>query len=223
MKLYAGLKEIVKTYLGERLVYALDGNIPDDVPVLSHTEIEYLEGDSVSYINTGVIGRTGVTIDMHVIFPTVMTGNTYFIGCAKSDTARFYTPWLYNGNRWSLYIGNSYGKYGNYASKNVVYHIVTEQTTATQMTMYINDKSEAVNGYTVDTNYPIYLFGVNNYGTPLIGNSYYTDSTGYIKIQDCKLYVDGELIRDYVAVERSNGVKCLYDKVEGKYYEFQTV
>jgi hypothetical protein len=195
------------------------GNV---IPDVAHTEIEYLEGDSVSYINTGVIGRTGVTIDMHVIFPTSAAGNTYFIGCAESSTQRFYTPYLYNGNRWSLYIGNSYGKYGNYARGDEVYHIVTEQTTATKMTMYINDKTEATNSSTVETNYPIYLFGVNNYGTPLIGNSYYTDDIGYIRIQDCKMYVDGELVRDYVAVEKSDGVKCLYDKVDGKYYEFQT-
>lgn len=186
----------------------------------THTEIEYLEGDAVSYIDTGVIGRTGVTVDMNIYFPTNVSTNTYIIGCAESDTERFYAPFLY-GSRWSLYIGNSYGKYGGSPKKKEKIHFITKTTDG--KTQVIDDnEANCSSSNTVETNYTMYLFGVNNYGTAVVGNSNYTDSTGYLRIYDCKIYVDGTLVRDYIPVEKSDGVKCLYDKVEGKYYEFQT-
>jgi len=211
-KIYLGDKAISKVYWGEKLVYN----------AVSHTEIEYLEGNATSFIDTGVIGKSGVSIDMEIEFPSRMSGHTYFVGCSQGSNGVFYVPFLYNGGRWSLYINNSYGKYGAYTNPNTKYHVVTE-TTTTGATLYIDGVQQATSTASVTSgSNTMYLFGVNNGGTPLIGNTYYTDSTGYIKISACKINVDGTLVRDYIPVERTDGVKCLFDKVESKYYEFQT-
>lgn len=240
MKLYAGLKEIVKTYLGERLVYALDGNIPDDVPILSHTEIEYLEGDKTSFIDTGVIGRSGLTIELKVYIPTKAQGSTHFLGSRTSTN--FFYPIYYSTLQISSRVGNmsaiSDGKnsvtagWHHYLIKTsenndieYVWNGVNKTGTLCAWE-YIDGELEAkiYNTYSGNSGANMYLFGINNEGTPTIGNSYFTDSTGYIRFAFCKIWDSKNvLIRDYVAVERNDGIKCLYDKVEGKYYEFQTV
>lgn len=39
-----------------------------------------------------------------------------------------------------------------------------------------------------------------------------------VKIYSASIYLDDELVRDFVPVLDTNNVACLYDKVEGKYY-----
>ena len=59
--------------------------------------------------------------------------------------------------------------------------------------------------------YPMYLFTNNNTGeTQLRGQD--------VKLYGCKIYSAGSLVRDYIPVKDGNGVACLYDKVEEKFY-----
>ena len=54
------------------------------------------------------------------------------------------------------------------------------------------------------------LFGVNTAGTIKKSNK--------INIYDCKIYDNDILIRDMIPVLDKNGVACMYDKVNKKYY-----
>lgn len=248
MKLYAGLKEIVKTYLGERLVYVSSSDTPTDTPTLTHTEIEYLEGDKVSYINTGVIGKADLTFDIELYTPTTsIVGYTYIMGCSDA-TYRFY-PIAFYGGRFAKRLGSSNWTTGNDGVIKAGDHrfliktstqkdigIVWGGTTTETMAYYgaweyvdgeLVSRSLNTSAYKVPTETEMYLFAINNNGTASVGNSNFTDTTGYLRIKACKIWDkdinrNDVLIRDYVAVERSDGVKCLYDKVESKYYEFQT-
>ena len=38
------------------------------------------------------------------------------------------------------------------------------------------------------------------------------------KLYHCKIWNNGALERDFIPCKDPNGVVCLYDKVEGKYY-----
>lgn len=205
----------------------------------THTEIEYLEGDSVSYINTGVMGDSGLTVEMKVYVPYV-TGTTYFLG-ASDGTRRFF-PIYFEGSRICNRMGTSTSATrGTEGVLTTGWHHYLIQTSTTKDFVSIRGKEnsnyhtvrEYVDGelvyrtgqslYQGATDKDLYLFGINNNGTPVIGNTYFTDETGYLRMAFCKIWnYAGELIRDYIPVEKSDGVKCLYDKVEGKYYEFQT-
>lgn len=57
---------------------------------------------------------------------------------------------------------------------------------------------------------PIYLFGLNT-----DGNFAYQSAS---RIYYCKIWDNGELIRDYIPVIDRDGVACLYDKVNDKLY-----
>lgn len=96
------------------------------------------------------------------------------------------------------------------------------EMTATKDTAYVykqNKNVVYVDGNLVKTlnqnefssEYNMYLLAGHLGGTS-IGN------IGNVKLYYCKIW-DGEtLVRDYIPVLDSNGVACLYDKVEGKYY-----
>lgn len=76
----------------------------------------------------------------------------------------------------------------------------------------VNGQTGTVTSKTGQTPYPLFLFNVNNVGTP-------HSSYGFRgKIFSCKVYDNGTLVRDFVPRLDSNGVPCLYDNVEKKYY-----
>lgn len=58
-----------------------------------------------------------------------------------------------------------------------------------------------------------YVDWINNGGSSMIGN-YPTTA----KIYSCKIYDNGVLMRDFWLCYDPDGVACLYDKVEKKYY-----
>lgn len=60
------------------------------------------------------------------------------------------------------------------------------------------------------SNYNLVLFGVNTAGTITKSNK--------INIYDCKIYDNDILIRDMIPVLDKNGVACMYDKVNKKFY-----
>lgn len=103
---------------------------------------------------------------------------------------------------------------------NTVYSTKWDMTEATfkqRRTVEINGASATIDGttksYTAATfqfNYPIYLFASNEAGTA----NYYTP----MKIYSCQIYDNGILVRDFLPAYDPEGVACLYDKVEKKYY-----
>lgn len=230
--LYLGDKAISKVFLGAKLIFTPPATT-------GHTEIEYLEGDSVSYINTGVTADSGLTIELKVYVPLI-SGTTYILG-AYNGTQRFY-PIYFDGSRICNRMGTGSASRGAEGVLTTGWHHFLIQTSTTKDFVGITGKEntdyhtvwEYVDGeqvyrtgqslYKGATGKDLYIFANNGDGSVTVGNPYFTDSTGYLRMAFCKIKnYAGELIRDYIPVEKSDGVKCLYDKVEGKYYEFQTV
>lgn len=60
------------------------------------------------------------------------------------------------------------------------------------------------------SNYNLVLFGVITAGTITKSNK--------INIYDCKIYDNDVLVRDMIPVLDKNGIACMYDKVNKKYY-----
>lgn len=233
-KLYYSDKAISKAYWGNNLVFNTKAS--DD----GHTEIEYLEGDRVSYINTGVTADSGLTIEMKLYVPAI-SGTTYVLG-AYDGSQRFY-PMYFSGGRICNRMGTGTAyQSGDGALKVGWHHFLIKTSKNTDVedisgTTTGKAKSrvwEYVDGspvlrisnsmYSGTTSKDLYLFANNGNGSVSVGNTLFNDTTGYLRMAFCKIKnYAGELIRDYIPVEKSDGVKCLYDKVEGKYYEFQTV
>lgn len=64
-----------------------------------------------------------------------------------------------------------------------------------------------------DSAHPVYLFGhnVNNSGNP----SSYLSS---IRLYSCKIWDQGELVRDFIPAITNDTISCLYDKVAERFY-----
>lgn len=89
----------------------------------------------------------------------------------------------------------------------------SSETDLTQPTIVIKDGSSTTIGGETITNtsatftsaYPLYLFACDNAGTPANHSNF--------KMYYCKIWNNGEIVRNYVPVLDNNGVACLYDKV----------
>lgn len=79
---------------------------------------------------------------------------------------------------------------------------------------YIYNNDEIVgtgNTQNVVSGLSLFLFGINNNGSPRLGS-------GRIKVYSLQLYEDDVLTREFLPALDSNGVACFYETVQGKYY-----
>ena len=59
--------------------------------------------------------------------------------------------------------------------------------------------------------YSVYLFDLHAEGI-------YGHNFSYIKLYDCKIYIEDMLVRNLVPVKDKNNVVCLFDKVYEEFY-----
>ena len=212
-KLYLGDKPIARAYLGGKLVYA------------PHTVIEYLEFDGTKYIDTGMLSTPtskweadfqsdkAVGETFHAIFgaQTVSStgGASYRVSCiiiSANTCARY----VLSGT--SISISDKDVGFSSVADANNrhVYGIDVKSYTA-----YVD--SATIKGTTVanlSTEYPVYIMARNGNGT--------ATNCAKGKLYGFKHWEDDVLVQDLIPVKRSDGVKCMYDRVENKYYELIT-
>lgn len=169
----------------------------------------YLQCDTSSYINSGVIPTTSTNFEMKYATNSLSVENVYF-GCS---TASGYV----NGNNYSLDVLTSGSLL--YTFRNQGYDSSNITTTANTPfivklqgdTFSINGNSMSANRHTSHPNLEIYLFARNVNGT--VGNS----NIKAAKLYYCKFWEGDTLIRDFVPCSY-NGVYGLWDLCENKFY-----
>lgn len=170
------------------------------------SEVEYLQSDGSSYIDTGIKASSNITVDaefeiiqnsyhtFEVFGSRVADNNKEFMLIYHNQSATG-LQFRYNGS-WK--ITSSMPLYGNYIIHSESPNVLT-----------INDEyTLSCTASTFSSNYSIYLFTLNNAGTPDILNS----NNIYLRIKWFKIYDDGVLVRDYIPV-RNNNIGYLYDRV----------
>ena len=165
--------------------------------------VEYLESTGTQYINTGVMARTKkykVVYDMQIT-----DTNSRWLGANGILQIR-----LANG----VYSIN--GDSSNRTNIEIVdRHIVTSEgeylNGITSTTLTVNDIVVTKQWNSEFYGY-IMLFAMGD-KTELYGNQ-----TTLMKLYSGKIYENETLVRNYIPVIDKNGVACLYDKVEGKFY-----
>ncbi len=203
------LNEDGTTYQNSTCTVDSDLNIPTTPPtkygytftgwkIANYIPIEYLESTGTQWIDTGVVPTNTTSIDFEFAY-TVLNGNQVIFGSRTKD------DW-YNSND-QMFISCSNYSDGIYMfsgtskvkalsgpiSGNTFYKIVVNNSSATSTSTQ-----------------PISLYALNDKGTFL--------AHGKIKMKYVKIYDNDILIRDFIPVLDYNGVPCMYDKVEGKFY-----
>lgn len=176
---------------------------------ISYKELEYIESTGTQYIDTGVVpdNNTGYDVEFSQNHYNVNDISGCGIGTPANATARFYLFYLYNSSNLGYGFGNYYTK---------VIALKTNQKYKGQMN-YLNDRKVIFNGEELQTNLSEY---VSCNRTILLFARNMDDILKYsgYRLYNLKITNNSNIIRDFIPVLDKDGVPCLYDKVEQKYY-----
>ena len=176
-------------------------------------EVEYLESTGTQYIDTGVIGKTGLSINVKVSSTTIEDSN--LIG-ATLGVGGNYTRFFMTYYNYKLRIG--YGSYTDpvSVSSGTTYDFKWEAIKNTQA-LYVDGTKvyTGTNTNTYNTGLTMYLFGRHSvYDGSETANKYCM--TG--KIYYCKIWDNGTLIRDFIPCYK-DGTPGMYDKLNDVFYQ----
>ena len=202
---------------GTDLVCDENSEVPDEyIDYVESTGSDaYSEGQQVSYIDTGIIGRAGTK--MRGEFAILKSEDGALLGSRKGDD-RFYMLHSY----WSkLTCG-----YGGHKSNSMalelgkVYEAETEFNVGSQTEKIWVDGVEhtlysGTAGTSIDTGYPMYLFVCNVNGLPWLDDK--ASMAAKARCYGLKIWQDGVLVRDFRPCLK-NGVAGLYDDVSKRIF-----
>lgn len=171
--------------------------------------VAYIESTGSQYIDTGYVPDENTEIVANVAFMEKTTALQQF-GCITNENNKY--------SRWH------FGAYQN----NLTAFKTTQGSSGDVIKAYDNefheyylsnnaagiDGSTSVVSSTKNSNVSFTLFArngyVNNNGSPSVG--YHAKS----RVQDFKIYQDGELVHSYIPVVDHNGKAALYDEITKK-------
>ena len=169
-------------------------------------QIEYLESTGTQYIDTGYIQSSNTHYKWKGIDYT--TSDASLFGTQQAGV----TSCLLYGTRYnrSLYAGNNYINtlYSSTEERPIEWQLICNNGTAIlkKADTTINSLNYA-GSPTTDT---MYIYGIHYNGS--IG------SKSSLKLYYFQIYDNDVLVRDFIPVLDPNGVPCMYDKVEEKFY-----
>lgn len=163
-----------------------------------YTPLEYIESTGTQYIDTGFTpdDNTKIEIEFSIVDTTT---NAFVYGARPSawGAGMFTLPWLSAGNFQPTF--NS--AYTDLKPNSAEWYVGGHD----HNTITLNGTSVTIADATFTSPCTMYLFASNNAGA--------ASSIGKFKVRRASIYDNGTLVRDYVPCLDSNGVPCLYDKV----------
>lgn len=169
-----------------------------------YQEIATITSTGTQYIDTGVNASSSIKIEVGLPSPNLLIYNGVLYG---------------GGIDWqNTYIQGEFDKDTTFAFNND-FRVVTLPTDSTDFILvqdsnkiYANDKLvHTFAAATFSTDYPIYLFTYNRGGT--------TGEFGSYTISYCKVYDNGELVRDFVpCYKKDNNEAGLFDLVNNTFH-----
>ena len=186
---------------GTDLAYDANGDVPDAF-------IDYVESFGNSYVDTGVIGRSGTAAKMEMAF--MESADQGFLEARKGSGGRFYLFHNYTNNRW-LYGYGGYYPFGSYEPGRKYY--VDSSLAADAQTIKVGENGpdgptttqvNATDAATVDTDLSMYLFKCNYDGSAMYGSK--------ARVYWLQIFQDGVMVRDFRPCLKY-GEAALYDDV----------
>ena len=175
--------------------------------------LEYIESSGSQWIDTGVRGKVGVVAEVDVACVTM--GDNTILGCRKdSGDTRFYPVHWANGKWWKGWLrGGVYWSTSPEITNGQKYHVRTVFKSGEQA-FYVDGVSKGTptsETSSFDSGLDMYLFAANKYGTDVFQQA-------KARIYSAKIWLDGDLKREFVPCRDENGVACLWDDVSKAYF-----
>lgn len=177
-----------------------------------YTQIEYIESTGTQYIDTGVIGKSGISAALDFTIISANLDDFIPLGSATGDwSTRCYPLALQNGGCWA-YGAGEWCFSDVKASTQIRYRVETSLMPDSQLMKVdgVPVVSSSYSGY-FNTGHSVYLFG-NNYSDISFM------SAGSIRVYSCKIYENGVCTRNFVPCVDANGTSGLYDIVNNTFY-----
>lgn len=176
-----------------------------------YTQVEYIQSSGTQYIDTGFKANHNTKVVMHAALtstPDSASIQAFYFGARTSATEKAF--------------GIAYTTYGNYRYfYNTQYESSTLKPTVqpTEVQVVIADKNTATIGGisyswtygSFQCAYNMYLLAMNAAGT--------ADWKASAKLYSCKIWDNGDIVRDFIPCKNPSGVVGLYDCVNGVFYK----
>lgn len=183
-----------------------------------YTEVEYIEATGTQYIDTGITGQNGLSVEFNFeVLGMLSTDNSTVIGCTNGSNQRMYltlnktqTPYIYELGASSYYVLNEAAEIGNLRQK---YNINISWTKAKSvLTVDGVAKITLSNTLAFDNNNTnMYIFARNK-GTSV-------DKYTYARLYDMKMWTNGTLVRDFIPVKFRDGTVGMFDLVTNAFFK----
>lgn len=177
-----------------------------------YTEVEYIESTGTQYIDTGIIGRSGVSAEVSISIVSPIASAGIGIISSTNGSQRCYLEanpaspsfkWMFGSNA----VYNQEPQTWEY---DTPYKFDIDWG-STKSTMYVNNSLHMTLTHSSFNNgYNLYLLARNNSGSPT--------KMGKVKLYSAKIYEDGTLARDFVPAKYRDGAVGLYDLVSNTFF-----
>lgn len=183
------------------------GTVPRKLPD-GYTQVEYIQSSGTQYIDTGFKPKYDSRVVMDVSDLSSTTGLLYGARNTNSST---------DSKQFLFYLSSATSVRADYFGTNATLTISdrTARTTIDQNANVTKAFGGTMTNNAVSSgegSYSIYLFTVNNAGSP------HQSSANY-RLYSCRIYDAGTLVRDFVPCVNASGVAGLYDMTNGVFYQ----
>ena len=223
------LNEDGSTYQNSTCTVDSDLNIPTTPPtkygytftgweIVNYTPIEYLESTGTQYIDTEYIPKIGTKFKIRV--QSLSSGTMDFAGLTSTRASNvqysYFAPLVVQNNKCIYYFNSYHITNAECRNSDVITASIQVMSTSAQI-IQNNETLNQINTYTqsgvFERTHSLYLFAGHKYSG---GDSPSEISTA--KIFYAKIWENDVLVRDFIPVLDEDGVPCMFDKVEGKFY-----
>lgn len=170
-----------------------------------YTELQYIESTGTQYIDTGITPTQDYILYTKVAFLGSSGTNVLGTRNSSNDTT----------NRFGIISFGASALFGAFYGTNSVTGKAVDQTphefSIGPDGFTMDEKTVSVQQTNFSCSYPIILFGFNNGANGIVGAEE--------KVYSCKIYSDGQLVRDFIPCINPDGIIGLYDKETAIFYQ----
>ncbi|MBO5715601.1 MAG: hypothetical protein J6S23_04310 [Clostridia bacterium] len=167
--------------------------------------VEWIKGDGSSYFDTGFKPNQNTRVVMKAKHPSTTT--EFFLFGARNG---------YLNSAFDLRIRNNsaawLAEYANKTASLTADYTQMQTVDFNKNVLKVGSVSTSFTAATFQCNYNLYLFALNNVGGA-------ANIAPNLSVEQCQIYDNGTLVKDYRAAVDPDGVACFYEEIS-KAYEY---
>ena len=174
-----------------------------EVPeIVTYTFYSFIQSSGTQYINTGVQPNSSTIIDIDFkLLGSISIDYERILGSSNGSYAYLKLQRSNTSTTWAYSLDNT-------AQANVTLNQSTDyELQLTNHSITVNNTTTDFSSVDYNSNYDLYLFHDNN-------------RNGIFRLYSCKIYQEGELVRDFIpAIRSTDNAVGLFDNATGVFYE----